>query len=243
MLPSDRALRPPRARRPAIDRDGDYRARRCRVGDALSPRTCARRRDAVALVDGERALSFAEWERLVERAALGLLALGVGRGDVVAYQLPNWWEAAVLFLAAARVGAVVNPVLPMFRERELRFILRQSGAAVLVDPGRLPRLRPPAAGRAACAPSCRRCARCWWRAPQRRRRCARSTPSWPRRGSAPRRPPIASSPRRSRRAAHAHVHLRHHRRSEGRAAHARHADRRGAEPGAHPRARPPPTAR
>jgi len=97
--------------------------------------TCARRGYDDALIEGERRLSFAEWGRLTERAALGLLALGVGPGDVVAYQLPNWWEAAVVFTAAARVGAVVNPVLPMLRAHELRFILRQSGAAVLVVPG------------------------------------------------------------------------------------------------------------
>jgi cyclohexanecarboxylate-CoA ligase len=97
--------------------------------------TCARQAYAEALIDGPRRLSFVEWERLAGRAALGLLALGVGPGDVVAYQLPNWWEAAVLFLAAARIGAVVNPLLPIFRARELRFILRQSGAALLVVPG------------------------------------------------------------------------------------------------------------
>jgi cyclohexanecarboxylate-CoA ligase len=97
--------------------------------------TCVRRTYDDALVEGDRRLSFAEWARVAERAALGLLALGVGPGDVIAYQLPNWWEAAVLFLAAARLGAVVNPVLPIFRERELRFILAQSGAAVLIIPG------------------------------------------------------------------------------------------------------------
>jgi non-ribosomal peptide synthetase component E (peptide arylation enzyme) len=89
----------------------------------------------VALIDGERRLRFADWDRLAAAAARGLLGLGVRPGDVVAYQLPNWWEAAVVFLAAARLGAVVNPVLPMFRERELAFILRQSGASVLVIPG------------------------------------------------------------------------------------------------------------
>jgi acyl-CoA synthetase (AMP-forming)/AMP-acid ligase II len=97
--------------------------------------TCARQGYAEALIDGDRRLSFAEWDRLSARAALGLLALGVAPGDVVAYQLPNWWEAAVIFLAAARIGAVVNPVLPIFRARELRFVLAQSGAAVLVIPG------------------------------------------------------------------------------------------------------------
>jgi acyl-CoA synthetase (AMP-forming)/AMP-acid ligase II len=104
------------------------------LGDRFAA-TCARQAYDAALIDGDRRLSFAEWDRLARRAALGLLALGVVPGDVVAYQLPNWWEAAVLFLAAARVGAAVNPVLPLFRARELRFILRQSGASVLVVPG------------------------------------------------------------------------------------------------------------
>jgi cyclohexanecarboxylate-CoA ligase len=113
-------------------RDGHWRSQS--VGDHFAA-TCARQGYGGALADGDRWLSFAEWQQLAQRAALGLLALGVAPGDVVAYQLPNWWEAAVLFLAAARIGAVVNPVLPLFRARELRFILRQSGASVLVIPG------------------------------------------------------------------------------------------------------------
>lgn len=112
-------------------RDGHWRGQS--IGDAFRA-TCAARRYDIALIDGDRRLSFAEWERLTERAALGLLALGVGPGDVVAYQLPNWWEAAVVFAAAARVGAIVNPVLPTFRERELGFILGQSAARILVVP-------------------------------------------------------------------------------------------------------------
>jgi cyclohexanecarboxylate-CoA ligase len=113
-------------------RDGHWGA--VPLGDRFAA-TCASRAYDTAVIDGDRRLSFAEWDRLAQRAALGLLALGVAPGDVIAYQLPNWWEAAVLFVAAARVGAVVNPVLPLFRARELRFILRQSGASILVVPG------------------------------------------------------------------------------------------------------------
>ncbi len=104
------------------------------IGQRLTD-TCARHARKLALVDGGERLTFAELDRLARRMALGLLALGVGPGDVVAYQLPNWWEAAVAFLAAARVGAVVNPVLPIFRARELRFALGQSRARVLLVPG------------------------------------------------------------------------------------------------------------
>ena len=105
------------------------------IGDAFSA-TCARLPEKTALVDGDRRLTFAEWHDAITRVAARLRELGVRAGDVVAYQLPNWWEAAVVFLAAARAGAVVNPVLPIFRERELRFILGQSRARVLIAPAR-----------------------------------------------------------------------------------------------------------
>jgi cyclohexanecarboxylate-CoA ligase len=104
------------------------------IGASLS-RTAERHGRRLALVDAQHRLTFAELEHAARRVALGFVSLGVMPGDVVAYQLPNWWEAVVVFLAAARIGAVVNPLLPIFRERELRFILRQSGASLLVIPG------------------------------------------------------------------------------------------------------------
>jgi cyclohexanecarboxylate-CoA ligase len=102
---------------------------------ALFTHTARRLADHDALIDGQRRLTFRELERLSGRAACGLRARGFGPGDVIAYQLPNWWEAAIVFLAAARIGATVNPLLPIFRESELRFTLRQSGAQALVIPG------------------------------------------------------------------------------------------------------------
>ncbi|HUI25883.1 MAG TPA: AMP-binding protein, partial [Candidatus Kryptonia bacterium] len=89
----------------------------------------------LALVDSDRRLSFLELDRAVRRATLGLRQIGVRAGDVIAYQLPNWWEAVVIFLAGARLGATLNPLLPMFRERELRLALTQTGARVAVIPG------------------------------------------------------------------------------------------------------------
>jgi cyclohexanecarboxylate-CoA ligase len=87
-----------------------------------------------ALVDGSRRLTFEDVNRLVQQVAATFGGLGLAPGDVIAYQLPNWWEAAVVFLAAMHVGATVNPLLPIFREAELRFTLRQSGARALVIP-------------------------------------------------------------------------------------------------------------
>jgi len=99
--------------------------------------TAARRPGHTALVDGTRRIPFGELAMHAERVAGALVRLGVAAGDVVAVQLPNWWETAVVLLAAARVGAVANPVLPIARERELRFVLGASGARVAFIPGAL----------------------------------------------------------------------------------------------------------
>ena len=84
--------------------------------------------------EAPRRFSYRELADLVARAAGALRRLGVGRGDVVAVQLPNWWEFAVTALACGRIGAVVNPLMPIFRERELNFMLGFAQAKVLVVP-------------------------------------------------------------------------------------------------------------
>ena len=91
--------------------------------------------DRLALVDGDVRLTYAELDDRVVRATAGLRRLGVGPGDVVAQQLPNWWEALVVHLAAIRLGAVSNPLMPILRDSEMRFALRSGGARVLVVPG------------------------------------------------------------------------------------------------------------
>lgn len=78
--------------------------------------------------------TYAELDNLVARAAGALRALEVGRGDVVAVQLPNWWEFVVVALACQRVGAVVNPLMHIFREREMNYMLAFSQARMLVLP-------------------------------------------------------------------------------------------------------------
>lgn len=70
------------------------------------------------------------------RLAAALVAHGVQRGDVVAVQLPNWWQFAALYLACIRIGAVINPLMPVFRERELKFMLGFAEARVLMVPHR-----------------------------------------------------------------------------------------------------------
>ena len=79
-------------------------------------------------------LSYLQLQLRVDRMALGLVGLGVQPGDVVAFQLPNWWQFIALHLACLRIGAVSNPLMPIFRERELGFMLDFAKARVLVVP-------------------------------------------------------------------------------------------------------------
>jgi cyclohexanecarboxylate-CoA ligase len=77
-------------------------------------------------------LTYAEFGDAVSRAAASLNRLGVGCGDAISVQLPNWWEFAVIALAAFRIGAVVNPLMPIFRERELSYMLDFAQTKVFV---------------------------------------------------------------------------------------------------------------
>jgi cyclohexanecarboxylate-CoA ligase len=79
-------------------------------------------------------LTYAELGERVDKIAAGLLERGVGRGDVVAFQLPNWWEFTALFYACSRIGAVANPLMPIFRQRELRFMMGFAEAKIAVVP-------------------------------------------------------------------------------------------------------------
>ena len=86
--------------------------------------------------DGEdRVVSYAELASLTENCAIRLAELGVGPGDVVAVQLPNWWELLPLGLACARIGAIFSPLLIIYRRRELDFVLRLTEAKVVVTMG------------------------------------------------------------------------------------------------------------
>src|SRR5438445_231393 len=108
--------------------------------DQLLAEAAARAPDKVAMIadraDRKQAscLTYAELVKLADRAASSLLRLGVGRGDVVTVQLPNWWEFVVTAFACSKIGAVMNPVMPILRERELVYILNFCQAKVFIVP-------------------------------------------------------------------------------------------------------------
>jgi cyclohexanecarboxylate-CoA ligase len=81
-----------------------------------------------------RELAWSELKRDADRVAHGLLELGVQPGENVAFQLPNRLEFVTIALGTLRAGAVCQPLMPIFRERELTFMLAESRARVLFVP-------------------------------------------------------------------------------------------------------------
>lgn len=76
--------------------------------------------------------TFRDVERVARRLAAGLRARGVQPGDAVAFQLPNWMEAAAVYWASALLGTVVVPIVHFYRRKELEYILRATRPRVLV---------------------------------------------------------------------------------------------------------------
>lgn len=96
--------------------------------------------DKVALVSykteeqSEKSFTYREILHTAQKIALGLKNLGVQKQDIVSCQLPNWWEFTLLYIACRRIGAVLNPLMPIFRERELSFMLKHTESKVFIVP-------------------------------------------------------------------------------------------------------------
>lgn len=86
-------------------------------------------RDAVVHA-GDR-LSYAALAARAEALAAAIEAAGVRPGDVISYQLPNGIEAILVALAALRIGAIANPIIPIYRRKEVSFIVGQAQPAII----------------------------------------------------------------------------------------------------------------
>ena len=85
-----------------------------------------------ALVEGDVRLTFAELASEVDRYARAFIAAGVDAGDRVAMWAPNCAEWMLAALGALRAGAVLVPLNTRFKGAEAAYILRSSGATLLV---------------------------------------------------------------------------------------------------------------
>jgi acyl-CoA synthetase (AMP-forming)/AMP-acid ligase II len=83
----------------------------------------------------ERTATFGEFRDRAERVAAGLYQAGVKEGTAVSWQLPTRIDTIVLSAALCRLGAVQNPIIHLYRDREVRFAIRQTDARLLVIPG------------------------------------------------------------------------------------------------------------
>ena len=82
-----------------------------------------------------RTLTFGELPVAVERCAAGLLHLGLREGTTVSWQLPTRFETVVLSAALSRLGAIQNPIIPIYGAREVGAMLDQAASEWLVVPG------------------------------------------------------------------------------------------------------------
>ena len=90
---------------------------------------------AVSLDNGSvTRFTYREMATMADRIAVGLSRLGIGRNDVVSMQLPNWWQFTLTYLACSRIGAVLNPLMHIFRERELSFMLKHGASKIVIVP-------------------------------------------------------------------------------------------------------------
>ena len=101
------------------------------MGEVLA-RTSRRYPDRVAVVDGERQLTYRDYNALVNRYANGLARLGLGPGDHLAIWMHNSIELTALLFAASKAGLCAVPLNVRYAAREAAYVIAQSDAAAVV---------------------------------------------------------------------------------------------------------------
>ncbi|MCX6827600.1 MAG: AMP-binding protein, partial [candidate division Zixibacteria bacterium] len=91
--------------------------------------------DSEAIFCNNRRVTWGEYNRQTDRAAQGLINLGVKRGDRVGIYMPSWPEFLFVYLGAVKIGATAVPVSWRFTPEEIKFVINNSGASVLVMSG------------------------------------------------------------------------------------------------------------
>ena len=103
--------------------------------DLIERRAAATPNLEAACDETGRRLSFGEFKSEAERVAAALWQMGTRPNDVVSWELPSWIDSMVLSAAISRIDAVQNPIIAIYREREVGFCVRQARAKLLVVPG------------------------------------------------------------------------------------------------------------
>jgi cyclohexanecarboxylate-CoA ligase len=102
--------------------------------DILEAQTAAQP-DRIFLTDDTSSLTFRELRDRALGLAVGLRRRGIGRGDRVSAQIPNWTEFVVISAALSRLGAILVPIMPIYRRDEVRYVLETAGVRLAICPG------------------------------------------------------------------------------------------------------------
>ena len=90
--------------------------------------------DIAIYLESEPHVTFAQMVNDASALAWSLQELGLEEGDVISFQLPNWREAAIIDLAAAVLGLIVNPIVIIYRDHEVSYMLSNSGSKCFFIP-------------------------------------------------------------------------------------------------------------
>ena len=90
---------------------------------------------AFLIDDADHTVTFGEAKDQAERMAAGFAALGVSEGTPVTWVLPTRIDTVVASLALSRLGAVQNPIIHIYRDREVGFCIRQTASELVLTPG------------------------------------------------------------------------------------------------------------
>lgn len=116
-----------------IDRDGPLWADKTIASCAWRKARDSGEEVAIYLED-EPAITYGAIAREALQLVTGLRGLGLQSGDVISFQLPSWREAVAIDIAASAMGLIVNPIIPIYRDHELRFILRDARTRLIFIP-------------------------------------------------------------------------------------------------------------
>jgi len=94
----------------------------------------AKNPDKVLFIEGGRNVTAAEMARQARALASALQRRGLVAGDVVSFELLNWPETVAIDLACAMLGLVCNPIIPIYRDAEVTYILRDAGTKAFFIP-------------------------------------------------------------------------------------------------------------
>jgi acyl-CoA synthetase (AMP-forming)/AMP-acid ligase II len=104
------------------------------IWDLIEQRASASPDHDMLIAEDDSKITFGAFRDQAERLAAGLAGLGIGEGTRVTWQLPSRIDTVLTSAALARLGAVQCPVLHLYREKELGFVLRHTQAEFCIVP-------------------------------------------------------------------------------------------------------------